>query len=303
MYMEQCAGLRKMGTVGTVKTHALRHEVPRVLKAVLTRRDLLFHLRKTFPKMSSYLAKYDTDSWFYEEFKVDKHGHRVDQQAVDATSSQDMEEDSEIREQTIVIPASSYSCHSPLISLVERLFRNTLEPTLCKLSMSSLPGKALDLTAPGIDAIKVTLDQVAEKYRSDFPVEVAQPAGSRVMHDQQDKVMEVVTEVSIEDNFEYNSRLAKYNAEAEEHEARAIRGYVEHRVFLFAAGLHGDSTLASKIKKAPLLQDKKRKLFIYDSTLDGRCDVLSAKKRRLNVFSGSGPSLAASRLEARCAAP
>jgi hypothetical protein len=49
-----------------------------------------------------------------------------------------------------------------------------------------------------------------------------------------------------------------------------------------------------------LLREGKRKLVIYDVSLDGKLEWDIIKKRRLNVFAGTGPALSPDRLQATC---
>jgi hypothetical protein len=51
-----------------------------------------------------------------------------------------------------------------------------------------------------------------------------------------------------------------------------------------------------KLRRTTMAQESKRKLFLYGSEVDGPICWNSIKRRRLNVFSGSGPGFSRERL-------
>ena len=63
-----------------------------------------------------------------------------------------------------------------------------------------------------------------------------------------------------------------------------------------------DDSLGSALCRSRLVQEKKRKLFTYTASGDGSMDWATIKKRRLNVFGGSGPGLSEQRVGHVCEA-
>ena len=117
---------------------------------------------------------------------------------------------------------------------------------------------------------------------------------NRVIH--QD--LEVVTNKVVESDDDYKAQLAKYNAAAQDHEANAINEYVNSRVVFVTEPPAGSSTtLADKLLKVPLLKENRRRVFVYDSTLDGVLDWEKVKSRRLNVFAATGLGIDKERFE------
>lgn len=56
-----------------------------------------------------------------------------------------------------------------------------------------------------------------------------------------------------------------------------------------------DTTLGSKLTKAKLMTERKRKLVIYNVAGDGAIAWDACKKRRANLYSGTGPGFSESR--------
>jgi len=211
MCCEQLSGLRKKGSIVPLRGKNFRHEVPKVLKAVLARRDLLVHLQHTFPKMQHIISPYCGPSW-YERFGVD-HASLVRAVAATEAETQDSEahdvddENDAANENDETTSCSAFRCHNPLKTLLERLMRNRLEPMMCKLAGASVPGRALDLSAQGLEPLKKQLDDIAELYAGDFPPETLPATPHKVVHVTDTamcSVLEVVSERSISDVAEYN---------------------------------------------------------------------------------------------------
>ena len=86
---------------------------------------------------------------------------------------------------------------------------------------------------------------------------------------------------------------------ASQHEMAAIQAHIDHRIVLVVDPLGGaNSRIADTLKQYPVTREKKRKLYVYDTTLDGPLNWTTIKKRRLSVWAGAGPGLCTERLQA-----
>ena len=74
----------------------------------------------------------------------------------------------------------------------------------------------------------------------------------------------------------------------------AVEEYINNRIVLLVSDLSADTGL--KLRRTTMARESKRKLFLYGAEVDGKVDWDSIKKRRLNVFSGSGPGFSRERL-------
>ena len=159
-----------------------------------------------------------------------------------------------------------------------------MEGNLCIMAMTSVPGKNLDLTAD--TSLHKTLMEAKEKYQCDFPPRppTDSPAHGRVQH--QD--LEVVTEQVLESEDQAARRLSEWAEAATAHENKCAQEFVTSRITVVVDAMSTDA-ISKKLGKVPLCQESRRKLFIMDLSLDGGMDWIAIKKRRLNVFSGSGP--------------
>jgi hypothetical protein len=73
-----------------------------------------------------------------------------------------------------------------------------------------------------------------------------------------------------------------------------VEEYINNRVFLIVDDITPD--LGKKLCRTNMAKESKRKLFLYGSEVDGQVDWDAIKKRRLNVFGGSGPGFSRERL-------
>ncbi len=123
VFLEQASGIRAAGNIGGIRSFGLRHEVPRVLKAILIRRDLINHMTATFPKMESYWKPYTSFQYYKMKFDVDEDGSRA------PTRGHEEEDDDtqELPGSGVETSCSTYACLGPLISFLERLMRNQME--------------------------------------------------------------------------------------------------------------------------------------------------------------------------------
>jgi hypothetical protein len=142
-----------------------------------------------------------------------------------------------------------------------------------------------------ITSLPKYLKSLCPRYQLDFPPRPNPAPANRVVHHD----LEVVTSKVVECEADYKSQLAQYNSNASAHEEAAISDYVNSRVVFVIEPSNGD--VGSKLEKVPLLRENRRRLFLYDSTLDGVLDWQSVKRKRLNVFCGSGLGIDKDRIE------
>lgn len=293
LMLEQAAKIRKPGSFTPLRQGGVTHDIARRLKAILVRRDLLNHLSCTFPKMKAHLVKYEMPGWFLETYGLRPDGSVdfVKSGLSGADDSDGEEKVADDAEETVDV-ISSYACLPVLTSFLDKLCRNVMEHSMCKLAETSVPGKALNLTSKD-DVLAKALDSIRERYSSDFPpvVDNLQTVAPKVVHAE----LEVTNENLIETEPEYRQRLAAFNESATFHETQAATQYICARVEFVIDDL--SPTLDSKLDRCQLLTESKVKLFIYDTLGDGPLDWSSIKKRRLNIFGGTGPGLSKSRLE------
>jgi hypothetical protein len=161
-----------------------------------------------------------------------------------------------------------------------------MEGNLCVMAMTSLPGKNLDLTADS--GLHRTLTDAKEKYLADFPPRPAteSPAHGRVQHDD----LEVVTEQVLESEDQAARRLSEWAEAATAHENKCALEFVTARITMVVDSMSCDS-VAKKLSKTPLVQESRKRLYIFDLSLDSGVDWTAIKRRRLNVFAGAGPGL------------
>ena len=86
-----------------------------------------------------------------------------------------------------------------------------------------------------------------------------------------------------------NSRHHPYRSEY------VCEEFVHSRVELMVNKI--DDTLPAKLAKSKLIQERKRKVMWYSVPGDGAVSWDTAKKRRLNLFSGTGPGHSESRIK------
>jgi hypothetical protein len=179
------------------------------------------------------------------------------------------------------------------MTLCEKLSKGVFEVQLCVLAANSVPGKALDLgTLDG--SISSLMKDAAEKYKADFPPVVFETPAHKVQYSTD---LEVLTSKVVVDESDYRHQLATFNTAAQQHEDASISEYINHRIVLIADALAVDTSIADKLKKVSILQEKKRKLVTYEVAIDGQLPWNVIKKRRFNVFSGAGPALDKERLD------
>jgi hypothetical protein len=206
---EQSAGIRK--ALQPVRTGVARYDVPKVLKAVLVRKDFVLYLKTKFPKMAYLIDFYLSPEWHAKTFKLPEVGLTV--------SSINLDEDARDAEQADQqsqsdLALSSYSCHPLLKGLLERLMRNGYEGAMCRMSGESVPGKHLMLTALD-DSISGELQKISEKYTADFPATAVSPdasPSSTMIVDSASQTLEVVTRRVLDDDKDYRATLAEYNS-------------------------------------------------------------------------------------------
>jgi len=296
--------------MGNLRKAKLRFDVTKRLRAVLVRRDLLTHIKNSFPRMEEYTKNFGTWAWYEETFKLAEDGTRTDRKGKmfrpqDCTALDEDIEDSTVLDSCSAMPqemCSTYLCYRQLVAFCTQLMQNSHEVTLCKLVQNYVPGKALNLAVDDANPVREALQVVKEKYEVDFPTKPA-PAhvvSHKMMHSVADGAsLEVTTMQKVENIEEYKVELAKYNDRATNNEEQAIKEYLDARLVLLVDNLmDGETRIAQTLMRYPLMKEKKRKLFVYDVTLDGPVNWTAIKKRRLSVWAGAGPGLCQNRLKA-----
>ena len=209
MCNEQSAGVRK--TLVPVRTGAARYDVPKVLKAVLVRKDFILYLKTRFPKMSYLIDYYLSPDWHAKTFNFDET-------KLTATATSTQEEGCEVQPDQMLDQSdsaflSSYSCHPLLKGLLERLMRNGYEPSMCRLANDSVPGKNLMITALD-DSLNTELQKITDRYTGDFPATTSVPdAPHTFIHDPANTQppLEVTTKRVLDDDKDYRVTLGDYN--------------------------------------------------------------------------------------------
>lgn len=315
MFLEQLAGIRPKGGLSQLRRAKLRFDIPKRLRAVLVRRDLLTHVKSSFPMMEQYTKTVGTWGWHKEVYNLAEDGTNKDGKPFrrqDCTALDEEDEDCTAlgKDSTVLDPfamlpeekCSTYQCYTQLVGFCTELMQNHHELTLCKLVPNFVPGKALNLAGEDAMKIKEILTEIKAKYDVDFPARAvsASVTSHKMTHSVSDgSSLEVTTHQKIENVDEYRAELAKYHEQATNHEQQAIKEYLDHRVVLIVDNLEsGRTQIAQKLAKYPLIREKKRKLYIYDCALDGPLNWTAIKKRRLSVWAGAGPGLCEERLKA-----
>ena len=298
VYFEQLAGIRKDGPLVPVRLLKQRHDLARVIRAVLVRRDLYVHLKMMFPLMKQYVDMYGSDTYYEVRFGIKSDFTLTDEKKNenqrkppqdDGDLDADGQEDSS--DALVAASCSTYSCQRLLKGLCEKLARGFLEGQLCTIAANSTPGKALDL---GDSQIAKMIADISALYAVDFPpTPIANTTGHKVVHE----TLEVVTHRVVESEGEYRQQLAEFNERALQHENKAALDFVNSRVIVISDDMQPGTTLANKLEKVPLLLERKRKLVIFDASVDAGVNWTDVKKRRRNIFSAPGPGLCVERLK------
>jgi len=145
VYYEQLAKIRRVGPLQPVRTHNHRHDMVRVIKAFLIRRDVFMHIKLTFPLMKQFLDIYDTPAYYKARFGINADftlasgklavNHNIDEEEMDVIDQQ-MED--------ALVP-STYSCHKDgelalrTISLFQHAESSTLQLALVRPCPLALP--------------------------------------------------------------------------------------------------------------------------------------------------------------------
>jgi hypothetical protein len=111
VYYEQLAKIRRVGPLQAVRTHNHRHDIVRVIKSLLIRRDVFLHIKLTFPLMKQFLEIYDTPAYYKVNFGINEDFTLASGKL--AVSYNNMQDEGDVVEQQMddtVVP-STYSCH------------------------------------------------------------------------------------------------------------------------------------------------------------------------------------------------
>ena len=261
--------------------------------------------------MEAYTKTFGTWQWYVDVYNLKEDGTTKDGKAFvvrGCTAPEDDDDavrDSTVPDPFLVLPGgcSTYLCYSQLVGFCTQLMQNHHERILCKLVPNYVPGKTLNLAIADADKIREILSDIQAKYQNDFSEQLKQPltTAHKQTHSVGGTMLEVTTAQAIEGVEEYKAELARYNEAATQEEASAIREFLDHRLVLLVDDLEAHKTrIAEKLTKLPLMKEqKKRKLYVYDTSIDGPLTWTTIKKRGLSVWAGAGPGLCEERLEAR----
>ena len=286
---------------------AFRFDIVKRFRAILVRRDLLTHIKSSFPKMEPHTKSFGTRQWYADTYNLKEDGTTTEGTPFRTKASTGLDEDAEEGDSTVTSPGllsgmggcSIYACYSLLTGFCTQLQRNEHEVLLCKLVQNCVPGKALNLATPDAEKIREIMGDITEKYKADFPPQVSAPAHKAMHTVENGDNLEVTVAQRIENVEGYKAELARYNELASQHEMTAIQEHIDQRIVLVVDPLGATtSRIADTLKQYPLMREKKRKLYVYDTTLDGPLNWTAIKKRRLSVWAGAGPGLCAERLQA-----
>ena len=194
--------------------------------------------------------------------------------------------DSDIDETEVGIDGgdlSSYGSRGPLLAFLDNLYMNKYERALTIMSRDCNTNLALDLTKTNI--IVSGLNKVTELYIKDFP---AMPEPSAVVQtvapSNTAKPIEVLTQAAaIVRQEEYDEKLQAWTESVEKYERDKISMYVRNRVEIVQDSCTDIEKVKTKLVRVPALNEKKRKLFVYDDTNEHPLDWDRLKKRRKSM--------------------
>jgi hypothetical protein len=212
VHKEQLTGIRK--SLVPLRTGVARYDVPRVLKAILVRKDFLMFIKTRFPKMDYLIESYISPDWYSKAFPGISDGMPSESRALEDDGNEGMLPDSISSGEQGDAYLSSYTCHPLLKGLLERLMRNGYESSMCRLAQDSVPGKNL-MVASLDESLANEINKIAERYTVDFPP-VPQGLDSQkttvIVDPGSVQPLEVVTKKVLEDDKDYRLTLAEYNA-------------------------------------------------------------------------------------------
>ena len=257
--------------------------VPVIMKALLMRRGIWVHLKMLFPKFDELITSYSGNDFYLREYGTSPDGTR-DPAFADKLEGSDSDDDGAEKK----VPegdTSSYKSRAPLMRLCSRLAKNLFERTLACMvtdAVKGAPSTHVDLTSTAATKLRVAINGVKVLYDMDFPV-VAQQVQSTVIHrPSQSSPHEVHVHVTaaIDDEETYKTKLADWNA--------AVAHYADQEQENF---LHGhctlvvnDDQLKRKLRRIPILNEKKRKLFNLEAQNMKPLDWDRIKRRKKSMF-------------------
>ena len=160
LFLEQLAGLRPKGSMTMLRKEAFRFDILKRLRAILVRRDLLTHIKGSFPKMEPHIESFGTWQWYTDTYNLKEDGTTKEGTPFRAEASTGLGEDAE-EVGSLTTPGllsgmggcSTYTCYAQLTTFCVQLMRNEHEVLLCKLVQNYIPGKALNLATSDADKI------------------------------------------------------------------------------------------------------------------------------------------------------
>ncbi len=164
LFREQVCGIRG-AQPGSDKRrgHHAANTAQNIMRALLLRRALFVHLKKTFPKHSDILQPFDTPQFYKDTYGMEESGNRGGDEDVNDAEAEEETED-------VVEDVSTYESRTPLLKLCLSLAKNKMEIVLATMA-KDVEGAVLDLTHPAATPITQQLAWIKTLYDQDFPQE------------------------------------------------------------------------------------------------------------------------------------
>jgi len=149
----------------------------------------------------------------------------------------------------------------------------------------------LDLTADVAKYIKVSLDEIAALYGADFPPIPASTPGV-VQHTASTgggagdnaPVLTVVTQGAPLTPDEYKLQLDEHHKTIAEFDRNKLDAFVNNRLALVVDTLETMPSLKRKLSSVPLMNEKRRKVFVHDEMCAKVHNVHQCKEQKRSIF-------------------
>lgn len=263
LYWEQVCKMRT-----TVKSRGKQggYETVHLMRAVLLRHVFYNYCRQAFPNHQAAIESFGSWQWYAHKYGMTEHGRiqgctsRLDEEG-------DAEEEMEQQEEEVA-PNTRFVSKTALVDLLTAVAGNKHEQAFVSLAKDQGNAATLDLSKDGMKTIQGKVQLIMQEYNRDFPPKPTTTEATPVtIPDSADAVssgFKVRLTASIENEQEYEARLAEWNAVCAKAESDAVKTYIAARVAFVSAPYESDALLAA-LDRVPLLAESSRKLFKYDS--------------------------------------
>ena len=95
--------------------------------------------------------------------------------------------------------------------------------------------------------------------------------------------LEVVLTERIQTEEEYSAKLKDHSDAVAKFEKDLYTNFITSRLVVIVADTD-DSAAGAKLAKVPMMQEKKRKLFLYQEDLNAKIDIDKVKKRKISKY-------------------